>query len=71
MKKFTLKTKLEYVHKTISLLERLYARGLNQTQIAIYLGVTDRAIRKWEYYESVPSGVQFYNLFRLCKELGA
>jgi enolase len=45
--------------------------GLNQIEIAIYLGVSDRAVRKWEYFQSVPSGVQYQNLSRLCKELGA
>ena len=52
-------------------LNRLYAHGLSQVQIANYLGVSDRAIRKWECCNSVPSGVQFLNLKRLCKELGA
>lgn len=71
MKDFRLTTKEEYAHQTVRLLERLYARGLNQTEIASWLGISDRSVRKWEYFESVPSGVQFHNLFRLCKELGA
>lgn len=71
MKDFKLTTKEEYALKTASLLERLDAFGLNQTEIAIYLGVSDRAVRKWEYFQSVPSGVQYLNLSRLCKELGA
>lgn len=58
---------LKIVHKC---LDRLYSYGLTQTKIAMYLGVTDRAVRKWEYFESVPSGVQFLNLEKLCKELG-
>ena len=71
MKYFRLTSKEELAHLTINRLERLFAIGLNQTEIALYLGVTDRTVRKWQYFESVPSGVQFYNLGRLCKELGA
>lgn len=71
MKTFRLTTKEKFAHMTMELLERLYAFGLNQTDIAITLGVSDRTVRKWEYFESVPSGVQFYNLLRLCKEIGA
>ena len=71
MKYFHLTTKEEFAHKTARLLERLYAFGLNQTEVAIYLGVSDRSVRKWQYFESLPSGVQFHNLLRLCKELGA
>ena len=63
--------KENYQRIVVAYLDKLYARGLTQTQIAICLGVSDRAVRKWEYFESVPSGVQFLNLRRLCKELGA
>lgn len=63
-------TKEKYSRIVHKYLDRLYSYGLTQTEIAIYLGVTDRAVRKWEYFESVPSGVQFLNLEKLCKELG-
>ena len=64
-------TKEAYLLKTNDYLNRLYSIGLTQILISSYLGVTDRAIRKWEYFQSVPSGVQFINLKRLCNELGA
>lgn len=67
---FKLTKKEEFAHMTVERLEKLYAFGLNQTEVALYLGVSDRTVRKWQYFESVPSGVQFYNLVRLCRELG-
>ena len=66
-----LMNKRSYQRCVINYLDRLYARGLTQTEIAIAIGVSDRAIRKWERLESVPGGVQFINLKRLCNELGA
>lgn len=69
--KMKLMNKRNYQRCVINCLDSLYARGLTQAEIAIAIGVTDRAIRKWERLESVPGGVQYINLKRLCKELGA
>ena len=64
-------TREKYLLKVLNYLDRLYAIGLTQMQISIELGVNDRTIRKWKSFNSVPSGIQFYNLRLLCKKYGA
>lgn len=52
-------------------LDFLYDKGLTQTQIAVYLNVTDRTIRSWENLDKCPKADKYYNLCRLCKKFGA
>lgn len=61
----------KYQKIVLKYLERLYAKGLKQYQIAKQLKIDERTVRKWEYFRSVPSGVQYLNLKNLCKKLGA